>query len=106
MPWHNLSSHLFSISSHDAAAEVELGEEACTLKLVQQLIEDRDGKLVPYSPDVEGAIVDAEQPNSSFLRTSNTITEKGDMLGLMMPWHSMSSFLRTSRTTSSCLSCG
>jgi hypothetical protein len=62
MPWHNLSSHLFSISSYDAAAEVELGEEACTLKLVQQLIDDRDVKLVPYSPDVEGAIVDTEQP--------------------------------------------
>jgi hypothetical protein len=48
-------------------AEVELGEEACPLELVQQLVADQDGELVLYCPGVEGAVVDIEPPGLVFL---------------------------------------
>jgi hypothetical protein len=43
-------------------AQVELGEEASPVKLVEQLVDHRDGVLVLPCPGVQSAIFDAETP--------------------------------------------
>jgi len=43
-----------------AAAQVKFGEEARTTELVEELVDDRDWKLVLDGLGVEGAVVDAE----------------------------------------------
>jgi hypothetical protein len=45
-----------------AIAEIQLSEEATTLELIQQLIDDQDGELVLHYLGVELTVVDAESP--------------------------------------------
>jgi len=45
------------------AAKVDLGEEAGTLQLIQELIDHRDRVLVLDGGVVEGSVVDAETPS-------------------------------------------
>jgi hypothetical protein len=48
-------------------AKVELGEVACPLELIQELVDDRDRKLVLHGLGVEGTVVDAKSPCMIFL---------------------------------------
>jgi hypothetical protein len=50
-----------------AAAKVELGEVAHPLELIQELIDERNWKLVFHGLGVEGTVVDAESPSMIFL---------------------------------------
>jgi hypothetical protein len=47
-----------------ARAEVQLGEEACAVEFVEQLIDDRDRELVLYCAAIESSVVDAEAPGA------------------------------------------
>ena len=47
-----------------ARAQVELGEEARAMQLVQELIHNGNGELVLGRDGVEGAEVDAETPRA------------------------------------------
>jgi hypothetical protein len=40
--------------------KVKLGEVACPLELIQELVDDRDRKLVLHGLGVEGTVVDAK----------------------------------------------
>ena len=69
---------LASSSSCIAIAQIDFGEEACALEVVQQFIHHRDRELVLNSVQVEGASV--EDPA---LRTNKTGSKNGDVLDLM-----------------------
>jgi len=43
-------------------SQVELGEEACPVELVQQLVDDWDGECVLDGERVQRTVVDAEPP--------------------------------------------
>jgi hypothetical protein len=45
-----------------AGAQVELGEEACVVQFIEQLVEHLDRERVLGSDGIEEAIVDAEAP--------------------------------------------
>jgi hypothetical protein len=45
-----------------ARPEVELGEEARPMELVEELVDQRDRELVLECQGVKGAVVDAEAP--------------------------------------------
>ena len=54
--------HVLRVHAHlvIARTQVELGEEARSVKFIEQLVHHRDGKLVLGSLGVKGAVVDAE----------------------------------------------
>jgi hypothetical protein len=47
-----------------SGSEVELGEEAGAMELVQQLVDDRDGEHILDGYGVQRAVVDAEPPRA------------------------------------------
>jgi hypothetical protein len=61
-----------------ARAQVELGEVAGTMQLVQKLVHHRDGELVLGRPRVEGAVVNAETLGAVWLTNEeNRCREQG-----------------------------
>ena len=85
-PWWVPNAILVSSSSCIAVAQIDFGEEACALEVVQQFIHHRDRELVLNSVQVEGASV--EDPA---LRTNKTGSKNGDVLDLMTLSWSISS---------------
>ena len=75
-----------SSSSCIAIAQIDFGEEACALEVVQQFIHHRDRELVLNSVQVEGASV--EDPA---LWTNKTGSKNSDVLDLMTLSWSISS---------------
>ena len=72
-----------------ARAQIELGEEASPVKLVEKLIDDRNREFVLGRLGVEGPVSMQKRQELSTLRTSSTGAENGDVLGRMMPWASI-----------------
>jgi hypothetical protein len=85
-----------------AAAEIQLGEEASPLELVQQLIDDRYGELVLHRLGVELTVVDAESLCLVLLMHKQHRSGEGGRAGPEMPWRNMSSHCFSISSLSSC----